>query len=105
MGWAYWEFKKYWDITTSAGSTSEGFYENDGTLQTKKVKALARTYAKATQGIPTSSKFDTASGNFEYLYTFDQMVNAPTVIYHSAEYYYPNGFIASVTDSNGTAIA
>jgi len=32
VGWAYWEFKKYYDITTSAGSTSEGFYENDGTL-------------------------------------------------------------------------
>jgi hypothetical protein len=32
LSWAYWEFKKFKDITTSAGSTSEGFYENDGTL-------------------------------------------------------------------------
>lgn len=32
VGWAYWEFKKYNDVTTTAGSTSEGFYENDGSL-------------------------------------------------------------------------
>lgn len=48
VGWAYWEFKKYNDVTTTAGNSSEGFYENDGSLQQKKVKALARTYLKAT---------------------------------------------------------
>jgi len=32
VGWAYWEFKKYRDITTSANLSSEGFYEDDGTL-------------------------------------------------------------------------
>ena len=48
VGWAYWEFKKYYDVTTTAGSTSEGFYENDGTLQVNKVKALSRTYPKVT---------------------------------------------------------
>lgn len=31
-GWAYWEFKNYKDLTTSAGDRSEGFYNNDGTL-------------------------------------------------------------------------
>lgn len=25
VGWAYWEFKKYMDVTTTAGSSSEGF--------------------------------------------------------------------------------
>jgi len=43
-GWAYWEFKTYHDLTTSAGDRSEGFYNFDGSLQTKKVKALSRTY-------------------------------------------------------------
>lgn len=43
-GWAYWEFKKYKDLTTSAGTGSEGFYNNDGSLQDGKVRALARTY-------------------------------------------------------------
>jgi len=32
VGWAYWQFKKYWDITTQAGTQSEGFYNSDGTL-------------------------------------------------------------------------
>lgn len=43
-GWAYWQFKYYKDLTTTAGTGSEGFYNKDGSLQDKKVKALARTY-------------------------------------------------------------
>lgn len=35
--WAYWEFKNYADLTTSAGTGNEGFYNNDGTLQNAKV--------------------------------------------------------------------
>ena len=31
-GWAYWEFKNYKDLTTTAGTGSEGFYNNDGSL-------------------------------------------------------------------------
>lgn len=31
-GWAYWQFKNFADLTTSAGTASEGFYNNDGTL-------------------------------------------------------------------------
>jgi hypothetical protein len=31
-GWAYWEFKPFHDITTSAGDKSEGFYNKDGSL-------------------------------------------------------------------------
>lgn len=31
-GWAYWQFKNYKDITTSAGTHSEGFYNVDGSL-------------------------------------------------------------------------
>lgn len=42
--WAYWQFKTYNDLTSSAGNRSEGFYNLDGTLQTKKVKSLSRTY-------------------------------------------------------------
>ena len=32
VGWAYWEFKTYKDLTTSAGTGSEGFYNKDGSL-------------------------------------------------------------------------
>jgi endoglycosylceramidase len=47
-GWAYWEFKNFEDLTTSAGTGSEGFYNNDGSLQAWKVKAMARTYLMFT---------------------------------------------------------
>lgn len=30
--WAYWEFKPFHDLTTSAGDRSEGFYNFDGSL-------------------------------------------------------------------------
>jgi len=55
VGWAYWQFKYYADLTTSAseGNGSEGFYNNDGTLQDWKVKALARSYLQFTQGVLT----------------------------------------------------
>ena len=45
--WAYWQFKTFHDLTTSAGNKSEGFYNNDGTLQKLKVKELSRTYVQA----------------------------------------------------------
>lgn len=45
-GWAYWSFKTFKDPTTSAGANSEGFYNNDGTVQ-RKVKQLARTYVRS----------------------------------------------------------
>jgi hypothetical protein len=31
-GWAYWQFKTFKDLTTTAGAGSEGFYDKDGTL-------------------------------------------------------------------------
>ena len=30
--WSYWQFKTLGDLTTTAGTGSEGFYNNDGTL-------------------------------------------------------------------------
>jgi hypothetical protein len=47
LGWAYWQFKEFKDLTTTAGDKSEGFYNKDGSLQKVKVKALSRTYVKA----------------------------------------------------------
>ena len=46
--WAYWQFKKYGDLTTTAMTGNEGFYNEDGTLQSDKVKALTRSYILAT---------------------------------------------------------
>ena len=33
IGWAYWQFKNYKDLTTVAGTGAEGFYNPDGTLE------------------------------------------------------------------------
>jgi len=56
--WAYWQFKTYMDITTSAGDTSEGFYEKNGTLQRNKAEALSRSYIKAAQGVTKKMFFN-----------------------------------------------
>lgn len=44
LGWSYWQYKTYKDLTTSAFDKSEGFYNRDGSLQTRKVMALSRPY-------------------------------------------------------------
>jgi hypothetical protein len=44
--WAYWQFKTFHDLTTTAQTTSEGFYNQDGSLQEHKLKALTRTYVQ-----------------------------------------------------------
>lgn len=49
-GWAYWQFKTYKDLTTSAGDKSEGLWNKDGSLQNGKLKALTRPYARYSQG-------------------------------------------------------
>jgi len=39
--------KTFKDLTTTAGDKSEGIYNNDGSLQIKKMKALTRSYIRA----------------------------------------------------------
>lgn len=90
-GWAYWPFKSYADITTSAGVGSEGFYDFDGTFQEWKAKALARTYLQRTQGTPERFNFDIATGNFDATFRVDTSITEPTILYTADNYYYPNG--------------
>jgi hypothetical protein len=52
LGWSYWQFKKYQDLTTAARpTTTESFYTEDGELEMNKVRALSRSYAQAIAGI------------------------------------------------------
>ena len=44
--WAYWQFKSFGDFTTTGG-TKEGMFNSDGTPQSAKLEAIARTYAHA----------------------------------------------------------
>jgi len=46
FSWSYWQFKTFKDVTTTAGTGSEGFYDPDGTFHTKKVRIIARPYVK-----------------------------------------------------------
>jgi hypothetical protein len=51
LGWSYWQFKKYQDLTTAASpATTESFYDEDGELEINKVRALSRSYAQAIAG-------------------------------------------------------
>ena len=101
IGWAYWQFKYYEDLTTSAGTHSEGVYNSDGTLQTFKVKALARSYMQRTQGTPIRQKFDVDTGSFDFAFTYDSTVTSPSIGYFSKEYYYENGITAKYYDEFG----
>ena len=109
--WAYWQFKTYKDLTSSAGNRSEGFYNIDGSLQAKKVKALSRTYIQNAQGLIKQMQFDTHSGVFKAVIHANLSIKAPTDIYlHKFDEdistsWYPNGYEVHLTnlDKNGVA--
>lgn len=106
QSWAYWTFKSFHDITTQ-NSNTETFYNADGSLQTLKVQAVARTYAKAIAGQPSSisMSFDTDTAEFNLKYAHSTSATAPTTIYYSTEYWYPNGYVASVTPESVKLVA
>ena len=108
LGWSYWQYKTYKDLTTSAGNRSEGFYNVDGSLQTKKVKALSRPYVQLAQGDIISNTLDRTSGNFTAKIQIDTTITAPTVIFANVkargEAWYPNGYNHQVTDDAGNVV-
>jgi len=76
-------------LTTSAGTGSEGFWNQDGSLQDFKVKALARSYMPLTQGTLTSMKFDTETADFNVNFNYSATA-AESVAYLNQEYWYIN---------------
>lgn len=103
-GWAYWQFKSFGDLTTTAGTGNEGFYTEGGWLLTEKVKALARTYVQAAQGTLVSMKFNTSDSEFQASILVNLNVTAPTVIFWSNAYYYLDGYSLSVADADGNLL-
>jgi len=91
VGWAYWQFKIYKDLTTTAETGAEGFYNLDGTLQDLKVKALARTYIQKAQGTIQSMNFS-QNGDFKSSIVFDAKIKEPTEVFLNQEYWYPSGY-------------
>jgi hypothetical protein len=51
-----------------------------------------------------SIKFNTTTGEFRASFTVDTSINAPTVIYTSDEYYYPNEYTMIVLNTVGQEI-
>jgi len=91
--WAYWQFKYFHDITTVSGPI-EGFYSDDGTLQTAKVAALARTYAPVIGGVPLHMRFDSRSGAFRLRYEPQASGNNNSEIFMHKAMHYPEGYVA-----------
>ena len=96
-GWAYWQLKIYKDLTTTAKLGTEGFYNQDGSLQDLKVKALSRTYLAKTQGTLLSQNFNTNNSQFIAWIKVNTSVEAPSEIYLNTQYWYPDGFEILIT--------
>ena len=103
-GWAYWQLKNFADLTTSAGTGSEGFYNNDGTLQEGKVKALTRTYLTTTQGILSAMQFSTETSHFEGRFQVNTDIKLPSVVYYNQQYYYTQGINFALYNGNDVVL-
>ena len=104
VGWAYWQFKYYADLTTSAGTGSEGFYNADGSLQDWKAKALSRSYLQFTQGVLMKQNFNTKDSSLTASFKVDTSIQAPTFIYQNTEYWCGEAGCACSYSENGTAL-
>jgi len=88
QGWAYWQLKKFEDITTA--NADESLYNEKGELEMAKLKVLSRTYAQATAGPISTMEFDPDTAVFELNFNLT-VTSAPTEIYLNEELHYPNG--------------
>ena len=97
QSWAYWSFKSFDDVTTSANPLSEGFYRLDGSLQEAKVRVLSRPYAPLIAGQPMAWGFDEASGVYTLRYTCSEGLAGTTTIFASQALHFPTGVAVSIT--------
>jgi len=88
--WTYWQFKGYKDITTAASPYVESFYQENGDLQTTKVKTLSRPYAYAICGMPQTYNFNRKTSRLQYILLADECDNgnARTEFYLNNQFYY-----------------
>ena len=80
-------------------------FNSDGTPQSLKLQAIARTYAYAFQGTPSSMFFSTEDASFTTSFALDTSITALTEIYLNYDLFYPNGAITTVSDSSGAIAA
>ena len=101
---SYWTFKHFGDYTTQ-DPVSETLYNEDGTVQMAKLKALSRTYAQKIAGKPATIEMRFHHNSTDKLFELSYEVNPlcavqETVIYYNSQLHYPNGYSTSVEPSN-----
>mmetsp|Transcript_7550 Transcript_7550/g.6847 ORF Transcript_7550/g.6847 Transcript_7550/m.6847 type:complete len:265 (-) Transcript_7550:239-1033(-) len=103
QSWSYWQYKYYQDYTTASNpSSTESFYNEDGSLQMNKIKHLSRTYIYATCGETTKMSFDPATSKFEATIKVSQKCNGlNSELFASKEFYYPDGLEAEFKHCDG----
>ena len=102
--WLYWQYKSYGDWTTTGGA-AEGMFNEDGTPQALKVKAITRTYMQRYQGTPLTTYFNTKDGGYATTWTMDSSITVPSKFYTNNADWYPNGYKwVTYHPKNGKAI-
>ena len=102
--WAYWMYKAYHDHTTTAPQNQEGIFNEDGTLQSYKEKALSRTYIQYYQGVPLEIFFNDETNEFMAKFKYDGSIDEPNVLYLNKELNYNKGYHLDITDEKGNKI-
>ena len=102
--WCYWMYKAFNDHTTTAAENQEGMFNEDGTLQSVKEKALSRSYIQSYQGIPLEVNFDDDTSVFTASFTYNPEIKEPSVLYLHKELNYPNGYSLEFTGEDGSPI-
>ena len=89
--WAYWMYKPFGDFTTSCPDDKEGIFNQDGSEQVWKIKALTRSYVQAFQGRGISMKFDKENKSLKVELEADLSITQPTLVYYNKELNYKEG--------------
>lgn len=94
--WTYWMYKPYNDFTTTCKDNMEGLFYSDGSVQTKKISSLTRTYLQATQGSLQNMNFNTENKLFTAKFHYNSEVESPSIIYYNKRLHYENGYSLDV---------
>lgn len=99
--WTYWQYKYYNDYTTAARpSEREGYFDEDGNVQTDKVKMLARPYAHKICGEPQSTSWKDGVLSLEFKAN-KHCTRQTTHFYLSEEFHFLNGFKFEISGCEG----
>ena len=95
QSWIGWSYKSYGSITGDCGALYD---DNNGTVNTKVVQSLSRTYAQAVAGRGVSMKYDNNTRDFDLEYTTCAAgeCTGETEIYLNEDLHYDGGFNVTV---------